>query len=87
MRSAAARFSELLAQIKARVPDTTVKAWSLPGRQLAAQHELSRLDAELGWLDEVRAALTGSDSPDKVGESALAGQERLSDSTLRALRT
>ncbi len=81
------RFSELLAQIKARVPDTTVKAWSLPGRQLAIQHELSRLDAELGWLDDVRAALTGSDSPDTVSESALAGKERLTDSTLRALRT
>lgn len=57
------QFSELLVQIKAHIPDTAVTAWSLPGRQLAIQHELSRLDAELGWLDEVRAALHSADSP------------------------
>jgi hypothetical protein len=60
---------------------------SLPERQLAVQHELSRLDAELGWLDEVRAALSGLDGPDDVGEIALAGQERLTGLTLQSLRT
>lgn len=81
------RFSELLAQIKSQVPDTTVKAWSLPGRQLAVQHELSRLDAELRWLDEVRAALSGSSCPAAVEETTVAKQERLTSSILQGLRT
>jgi DNA-binding PadR family transcriptional regulator len=80
-------FSELLAQIKAHTPDTTVKAWSLPGRQLAIQHELSRLDAELRWLDEVRAELGGSACPAAVEGTTAAAQERQMGSTLQGLRT
>lgn len=66
------RFSLLLAQLKDHTPDATVKAWSGPGRQLAVQHELSRLDAELGWLDVVKAALRCPNASEGPRASGLA---------------